>query len=88
MWKISAFWWFKNGLKKKNMPAGATPRYVMAVPLKKLCLQCFRNIYTISWTQRTHVFDLPAIRVNKQGDAILDRLKTTNYGRCDILSNG
>ena len=31
--------------------------------------------------QRTHVFDLPT-EEDKQGDAILDRLKTTNYGRC------
>ena len=31
--------------------------------------------------QRTHVFDLPD-EVEKHGEVILDRLKTTNYGRC------
>jgi predicted dehydrogenase len=77
--KISAFGdlkWFK----KENMPVGATPRCIDGCAVEKECPYSALKIYYRD-RQRTHVFDLPD-NVDKQGDAILDRLKTTNYGRC------
>ena len=77
--KISAFGdlsWFK----KENMPKGATPRCVDGCTIEKECPYSALKIYYKD-RQRTHVFDLPEDE-SKHGDAILDRLKTTNYGRC------
>jgi len=77
--KITAFGdlkWFK----KENTPVGATPRCTDGCAVEKECPYSALKIYYRD-RQRTHVFDLPT-EVEKQGDAILDRLKTTNYGRC------
>lgn len=77
--KISALGdlkWFK----KENTPAGATPRCTDGCAVEKECPYSALKIYYRD-RQRTHVFDLPT-EVEKQGEAILDRLKTTNYGRC------
>ncbi|WP_369752845.1 Gfo/Idh/MocA family protein [Flavobacterium sp. WC2409] len=77
--KITAFGdlkWFK----KENTPVGATPRCTDGCAVEKECPYSALKIYYRD-RQRTHVFDLPT-EVEKQGEAILDRLKTTNYGRC------
>ncbi|WP_367772705.1 Gfo/Idh/MocA family oxidoreductase [Flavobacterium sp. WC2421] len=77
--KITAFGdlkWFK----KENTPVGATPRCTDGCAIEKECPYSALKIYYRD-RQRTHVFDLPT-EVEKQGEAILDRLKTTNYGRC------
>ena len=77
--KISALGdlkWFK----KENTPAGATARCTDGCAVEKECPYSALKIYYRD-RQRTHVFDLPT-EVDKQGEAILDRLKTTNYGRC------
>jgi len=77
--KISAFGdlsWFK----KENEPKGATPRCVDGCAIEKECPYSALKIYYRD-RQRTHVFDLPEDET-KHGEAILDRLKTTDYGRC------
>lgn len=77
--KITAFGdlkWFK----KENTPVGATPRCTDGCAIEKECPYSALKIYYRD-RQRTHVFDLPT-EEEKQGEAILDRLKTTNYGRC------
>jgi predicted dehydrogenase len=77
--RISAFGdlkWFK----KENMPVGATSRCIDGCAIEKECPYSALKIYYRD-RQRTHVFDLPT-EEDKQGEAILDRLKTTNYGRC------
>lgn len=77
--KITAFGdlkWFK----KENTPVGATPRCTDGCAVEKECPYSALKIYYRD-RQRTHVFDLPT-EEEKQGEAILDRLKTTNYGRC------
>jgi predicted dehydrogenase len=77
--KIAAFGdlkWFR----KENKPAGATPRCIDGCTVEKECPYSALKIYYRD-RQRTHVFDLPD-EVEKHGEVILDRLKTTNYGRC------
>jgi predicted dehydrogenase len=77
--KVSAFGglkWFHSG----NKPEGATPRCMDGCAIEKECPYSAMKIYYRD-RQRTYVFDLPEDR-NKHGDAILDYLKTTNYGRC------
>jgi len=77
--KVAAFGnlkWFK----KENAPAGATPRCTDGCAVEKECPYSAFKIYHKD-RLRTHVFDLPE-EPEKQGDAILERLKTTNYGRC------
>ena len=77
--KVAAFGnlkWFK----KENAPAGATPRCTDGCAVEKECPYSALKIYYKD-RLRTHVFDLPE-EPEKQGDAILERLKTTNYGRC------
>jgi predicted dehydrogenase len=77
--KVAAFGnlkWFK----KENAPVGATPRCTDGCAVEKECPYSALKIYYKD-RLRTHVFDLPE-EPEKQGDAILERLKTTNYGRC------
>lgn len=77
--QISAF----GGLKwfrKENMPKGATPRCMDGCAVEKECPYSALKIY-YKERARTYVFDLPEDK-SKHGDAILEYLKTTNYGRC------
>ncbi len=77
--KISAFGdlkWFR----KENKPEGATPRCMDGCIVEKDCTYSAMKIYHRD-RQRTYVFDLPQDE-SKHGDAILEYLKTTNYGRC------
>lgn len=77
--KIAAFGdlkWFR----KENKPVGASPRCIDGCTVEKECPYSALKIYYRD-RQRTHVFDLPD-EVEKHGEVILDRLKTTNYGRC------
>ena len=77
--KVSAF----GGLKwftHQNKPEGATPRCMDGCAIEKDCPYSAMKIYYRD-RQRTYVFDLPEDN-EKQGDAILEYLKTTNYGRC------
>ena len=77
--KIQAFGnlkWFR----KENAPAGSTPRCTDGCAVEGTCPYSALKIYYRN-RQRTYVFDLPEEK-EKQGDAILYYLKTTNYGRC------
>ena len=77
--KISAFGdlkWFKAA----NKPKGATPRCMDGCVIEKECPYSAMKIYYRD-RQRTYVFDLPEDK-EKHGEAILDYLKNTNYGRC------
>lgn len=68
--------WFR----RENAPAGAPPRCSDGCPANDICPYSAVKIYydRRSWT---YVFDLPEEK-EKQGDAIMNYLKTTNYGRC------
>lgn len=68
--------WFR----RENMPAGAPPRCTDGCPIESTCPYSALKIYyrNRGWL---YVFDLPEEK-EKQGDAILNYLKTTNYGRC------
>jgi hypothetical protein len=68
--------WFK----KENAPAGSTSRCTDGCPVEKECPYSAIRIYH-QQRQRIRVFDLPEDPA-KQGDAIMEALKTTNYGRC------
>ena len=77
--KIQAFGsldWFT----KENAPVGSTARCTDGCPHEPTCPYSALKIYheKRSWT---YVFDLPKEK-EKQGDFILEKLKTTNYGRC------
>jgi len=77
--KIQAFGsldWFT----KENAPVGSTARCTDGCPHEPTCPYSALKIYheKRSWT---YVFDLPKEK-EKQGDVILEKLKTTNYGRC------
>lgn len=77
--KVSAFGdlsWFK----KENKPEGATPRCMDGCTVEASCPYSALKIYHRD-RQRTYVFDLPEDR-RRHGDAILEYLRTTNYGRC------
>ena len=77
--KVSAF----GGLKwfnQSNKPEGATPRCMDGCAIEKECPYSAMKIYYRD-RQRTYVFDLPEDK-EKHGDAILEYLRTTNYGRC------
>lgn len=68
--------WFK----KENAPVGSTERCTDGCAIEKTCpYSALKQYYRKR--QRTYVFDLPEDK-DRQGDAILDFLKTTNYGRC------
>lgn len=77
--KISAF----GGLKwfhKVNKPEGATARCMDGCAVESSCPYSAMKIYYRD-RQRTYVFDLPEDK-EKHGEAILEYLRTTNYGRC------
>ena len=67
--------WFK----KENAPAGSTPRCMDGCAVESTCPYSAMKIY---YRQRgwTYVLDLPEEK-EKQGDVILEKLRTTNYGR-------
>ncbi len=77
--KISAF----GGLKwftEKNKPEGAPLRCIDGCPIENECPYNSKKIYYEN-RQRTYVFDLPLAK-EKHGDAIMEYLRTTNYGKC------
>ena len=68
--------WFR----KENAPAGSTDRCMNGCSVEADCPYSALKIYyrKRGWL---YVFDLPDDK-EKQGDAILEYLRTTNYGRC------
>lgn len=68
--------WFHKG----NAPEGSTPRCMGGCTHEPNCPYSAMKIYYRD-RQRTYVFDLPEDK-EKHGDAILEYLRTTNYGRC------
>jgi predicted dehydrogenase len=68
--------WFRA----KNAPEGSTARCMDGCAIESTCPYSAMQIYyrNRGWT---YVFDLPEDKA-KQGDAILEYLRTTNYGRC------
>ena len=68
--------WFKP----ENAPAGSTARCTDGCAAESTCPYSALRIYHRN-RQRMHVLDLPAAE-GDQGEAILNRLRTTNYGRC------
>ena len=68
--------WFRA----ENAPAGSTDRCTDGCAAEATCPYSALKIYYRN-RQRVNVFDLPE-EPEKQGPAILDRLRTTNYGRC------
>ena len=76
---ISAFGdlkWFKAS----NAPAGSPNRCTDGCPVESTCPYSALKVYNENsgWT---YVFDLPEDK-SKHADYILEKLKTTNYGRC------
>lgn len=77
--KIQAFAhlsWFKP----ENAPAGSTARCTDGCAIEAECPYSALRIYHRNRSNLAH-FDLPE-DVSKQGDAILELLRTTQYGRC------
>ncbi|MBL7826816.1 MAG: Gfo/Idh/MocA family oxidoreductase [Saprospiraceae bacterium] len=68
--------WFR----KENAPQGSTARCMDGCAAEATCPYSAMKIYYRD-RQRTHVFDLPEDK-SKHGDHILEKLRTTNYGRC------
>jgi predicted dehydrogenase len=68
--------WFR----KENAPEGSTDRCMNGCAVEGTCPYSAMKIYYRN-RQRTYVFDLPEEK-EKQGDYILEKLRTTNYGRC------
>jgi hypothetical protein len=68
--------WFR----KENAPKGSTNRCTDGCAIESTCPYSALKIYYRK-RERTYVFDLPEEK-DKQGDVILNYLKTTNYGRC------
>ncbi|MEI6172895.1 MAG: Gfo/Idh/MocA family oxidoreductase [Bacteroidota bacterium] len=68
--------WFR----KENAPKGSTDRCMNGCVLEAECPYSAMKIYyrKRGWL---YVFDLPEEK-EKQGEAILEYLRTTNYGRC------
>lgn len=68
--------WFRA----KNAPEGSTARCMDGCAIESTCPYSAMQIYyrNRGWT---YVFDLPEDK-EKQGDAILEYLRTTDYGRC------
>ncbi|WP_081154569.1 Gfo/Idh/MocA family protein [Niastella vici] len=68
--------WFK----KENAPAGSTARCTDGCTVERTCpYSAIRSYY--DKRQRTGVFDLPDDKT-KHAEAIMEKLRTTNYGRC------
>jgi len=68
--------WFR----KENAPAGSTARCGDGCAVEAECPYSAQKIYYRN-RQRTYVFDMPDDK-SKHGEYILEKLKTTNYGRC------
>ena len=68
--------WFR----KENAPEGSTARCTDGCKVERSCPYSALEIYHRKRTG-TFVFDLPE-KKEEHGDYILDKLKTTNYGRC------
>jgi len=68
--------WFK----KENAPKGSKARCADGCAVESTCPYSALKIYYRK-RQRTYVFDLPEQK-KKQGEAILQHLKTSDYGRC------
>jgi hypothetical protein len=68
--------------RKENAPVGATARCTDGCPVELQCPYSAINIY-VRKKKMLRVFDLP----KNEDQLILDKLKTTNYGRCVFLSN-
>ncbi len=68
--------WFR----RENAPKGSTPRCMEGCTEESTCPYSALRIYYRGggWT---YVFDLPEEK-DKRGEAILEYLRTTNYGRC------
>lgn len=68
--------WFK----KENAPAGSTARCTDGCPVERSCpYSAIRSYY--DKRLRLGVFDLPEDKT-KQPEAIMEKLRTTDYGRC------
>jgi predicted dehydrogenase len=68
--------WFK----KENAPEGSTDRCTHGCAVEKTCPYSAIDQY-ITRKKRLYVFDLPENK-NEWDPFILDKLETTNYGRC------
>ena len=68
--------WFR----KENAPAGSTARCGDGCAVEAECPYSALKLYYRN-RQRTYVFDMPDDK-SKHGEYILEKLKTTNYGRC------
>lgn len=68
--------WFTE----KNAPEGSTPRCSDGCKVESTCPYSALEIYYRK-RQRNYVFDLPEDK-DKQGEYVLNQLKTGNYGRC------
>jgi hypothetical protein len=68
--------WFK----KENAPAGSTDRCTDGCAVEKTCPYSAIDQY-ITRKKRLYVFDLPENK-SEQEAFVMDKLKTTNYGRC------
>lgn len=68
--------WFR----KENAPAGSTDRCMDGCAAEGTCPYSAMKIYYRE-RGRTYVFDLPEDK-SLHGDYILEKLRTTNYGRC------
>nr|WP_294905458.1 Gfo/Idh/MocA family oxidoreductase [uncultured Lacibacter sp.] len=68
--------WFK----KANAPEGSTARCTDGCKVEATCpYSALKQYYRER--KRTYVFDMPDDK-EKHGDHIMEKLKTTNYGRC------
>ena len=68
--------WFN----KENDPNGSTSRCMDGCAIESSCPYSAMKIYYRD-RQRTYVFDLPEDK-SQHGEAILEYLRTSNYGRC------
>ncbi|SFB89253.1 Oxidoreductase family, C-terminal alpha/beta domain [Algibacter lectus] len=73
--------WFKE----ENAPEGSTARCTDGCAVESTCPYSAVNNYYRK-RQRTHVFDLPKDK-EKQGEYIMEKLRTTNYGKCVYKSD-
>jgi hypothetical protein len=68
--------WFR----KENAPQGSTPRCTDGCKVERECpYSAIKEYYELR--KRLSVLDLPEDK-SKHGEVIMERLKTTNYGRC------
>jgi predicted dehydrogenase len=68
--------WFTSS----HAPAGSTDRCTSGCAVESTCPYSAMKFYHKN-RQRLYVFDLPEEK-EKQGDYIMEQLRTTNYGRC------